>query len=288
MMGYARCLEAGTDYQLLADWLRYWSITSWRQRIEAQQAGRPHQLTFFDEALEGVRKAIDMCLHKATGWHGVDYSAARDELVAQHPEHGELPISMLSDGIRNMFALVADIAFRMIKLNPEMGAKAVDETPGIVLIDEIDMHLHPSWQQQVIGMLRDAFPRVQFVLTTHSPQVLTTVERKHIRILEPIGDEETGRYSIGIRTPETQSKGAPSTDALSHIMGVAPKPDTEEVRKLHQYQRLIEEGKGDNEIASGLRQELINHFGIHHPLIHDCDNLLRRMRLRQRIKQGKE
>ena len=284
MVGYARCLEAGTDYQLLADWLRYWSINSWRQRIEAEQAGRRYQPGFFEDALGVVREAVDRCLGQATGWYGVDYSAARDDLVAQHPDHGELPVAMLSDGIRSMFALVADIAFRMVKLNPGLGQQAAGATPGVVLIDEIDMHLHPAWQQQVVEMLQAAFPRVQFVVTTHSPQVLTTVDCQHIRVLESIHETETGGTRIGLRTPDTQSRGAPSPDALRHVMGVDPRPDVEEVRKLDRYQYLVESNGAESEEAQALRQELVAHFGAHHPLIYECDNLLRRKQLQQRLR----
>ena len=71
----------------------------------------------------------------------------------------------------------------MVRLNPDLGINAVLKTPGIVLIDEVDMHLHPSWQQTVLYDLRKAFPLVQFIVTTHSPQVLTTVPPQSIRAL---------------------------------------------------------------------------------------------------------
>jgi predicted ATP-binding protein involved in virulence len=95
--------------------------------------------------------------------------------VAHHDQHGELSVALLSDGIRNMIGMVADIAFRATKLNPQFGFLAAKETPGVVLIDEVDMHLHPEWQQVVLQSLTTAFPALQFIVTTHSPQVLTTV-----------------------------------------------------------------------------------------------------------------
>ena len=79
--------------------------------------------------------------------------------------------------------MAADLAYRMVRLNPDLGAMAALETPGIVLIDEVDMHLHPSWQQAVVYDVRKAFPNVQFIVTTHSPQVLSTVPAEAIRIL---------------------------------------------------------------------------------------------------------
>lgn len=69
----------------------------------------------------------------------------------------------LSDGLRNAIAMVADIAFRAYKLNPHFGAEAAGRTPGVALIDEVDMFLHPSWQQTIAGALLSAFPGIQFI-----------------------------------------------------------------------------------------------------------------------------
>ncbi len=77
-----------------------------------------------------------------------------------------------------MLALVGDIAYRCYKLNAHLGEEAPQRTHGIVMIDEVDMHLHPSWQQTVLTDLCSAFPKLQFIVTTHSPQVLSTVRRK--------------------------------------------------------------------------------------------------------------
>lgn len=100
-----------------------------------------------------------------------------------HETMGVLPLEALSDGTRSVISMAADLAYRMVRLNPDLGARAALETPGIVLIDEVDMHLHPSWQQAVVYDVRKAFPNVQFIVTTHSPQVLSTVPAEAIRIL---------------------------------------------------------------------------------------------------------
>jgi len=68
-----------------------------------------------------------------------------------------------------MLGMVADIAYRSAVLNPQLGSEAAQKTPGIVLIDEIDLHLHPKWQRRVVEDLRATFPALQFVATTHSP-----------------------------------------------------------------------------------------------------------------------
>ena len=95
-----------------------------------------------------------------------------------------LPFSFLSDGYRNMVALVADVAWRAAVLNPHLGKDAAARSEGVVLIDEIDLHLHPRWQRRVLGNLRRTFPGLQFVTTTHSPQVIASARREEVRVLE--------------------------------------------------------------------------------------------------------
>ena len=72
---------------------------------------------------------------------------------------------MMSDGYRNMIGMIADIAYRCIKLNPHLGVDALKETNGLVLIDELDLHLHPSWQKAIVHELTTSFPKIQFVAT---------------------------------------------------------------------------------------------------------------------------
>ncbi len=80
-----------------------------------------------------------------------------------------LSFSNLSDGTRNFFALIADIAFKCVTLNPHLKEEALKKSSGIVLIDELDLHLHPEWQRKIIVGLKDTFPKIQFITTTHSP-----------------------------------------------------------------------------------------------------------------------
>jgi predicted ATP-binding protein involved in virulence len=84
---------------------------------------------------------------------------------------GERAFSSLSDGFQNILSLGLDLALRALQLNPELGASAFSETPGVVLIDEIDQHLHPTWQLTVAKGFYEAFPKMQFIIATHSPLV---------------------------------------------------------------------------------------------------------------------
>jgi outer membrane protein assembly factor BamA len=93
------------------------------------------------------------------------------------------PWSELSDGYHAFIALIADIARRAVMLNEIDGGVAPERVEGVVLIDEIDLHLHPRWQRVALGGLRRAFPRLQLVVTTHSPQVLSSAENRQVRRL---------------------------------------------------------------------------------------------------------
>jgi predicted ATP-binding protein involved in virulence len=80
-----------------------------------------------------------------------------------------LPFEYLSDGARNMFALLADIAYKCLVLNPHLKERVLADTNGIVLIDELDLHLHPDWQKVIVNTLKTCFPSIQFITTSHSP-----------------------------------------------------------------------------------------------------------------------
>ena len=152
-------------------------------------------VTNYNDTMSAVNQAVGTVL-KPTGWGNLRFSETFGYATVEHPDQGVLAVGQMSDGIRNTIALVADIAWRCVQLNAHLGDAAVRDTEGIVLIDEVDMHLHPEWQQLIVGSLREAFPRIQFIVTTHSPQVLTTVDAESVRIIHPEPDEtEIGRAS---------------------------------------------------------------------------------------------
>jgi len=92
--------------------------------------------------------------------------------------------NQLSDGYRNIIGLAADIAYRCIQLNPHLGENAVKNTEGIVLIDEIDLHLHPKWQRRIVEDLKRIFPKIQFVATTHSPFIVQSLKSDELIVLD--------------------------------------------------------------------------------------------------------
>ena len=117
----------------------------------------------------------------------VEYPFGKPEvLIAKKEVSQNLNINQLSSGERNLLALVGDIAIRLIQLNPKV-ENPLKEGRGIVLIDEIALHLHPLWQRKVIPKLRAIFPEIQFVVTTHSPFVVQSVEASQRYILDEKG-----------------------------------------------------------------------------------------------------
>ena len=125
-----------------------------------------------------------------------------------------IPLRQMSDGYRCSISLVADIAYRMALLNPQLLENVVDETSGVILIDEVDLHLHPSWQQRILGILLSVFPKVQFIVTTHAPSVINSVKQENIRILT---DE-------GIVTAPVEVYGKDVNGILKSVMESSSRP----------------------------------------------------------------
>ena len=172
--GYLNCLAYSSSFKAFAAWYIWIYRAYLSSQIKAFQRHVPLDDTGqrFAQIVEVIKTAVDALVKHATGWHSLEYSEEHHlQLVMQHALHGFMPVDMLSDGLRNTIAMVADLAFRAYKLNPHLGARAALETPGVALIDEVDMFLHPSWQQSILPSLCAAFPQVQFIVSTHSPQV---------------------------------------------------------------------------------------------------------------------
>ena len=162
-------------------------------------------------------------------------------LVSIEVEKGRvetLSIEQLSDGQRAVLALAADLAWRMAQGNPHLENPLMSE--AIVLIDEVELHLHPSWQQRVLIDLQRTFPNTQFIVSTHSPQVLTTVDPEHIVELT----REDGRIRCG--GDGGLDLWAEAGDVLSAVMSVNERPDNKFTRALASYRQLVADGQGES------------------------------------------
>ncbi|MGL5370980.1 MAG: AAA family ATPase, partial [Plesiomonas shigelloides] len=280
LWGYQNCLTAASSYKQFETWYG-WVFRSYRELQIAQLENRLNSqaesaLENFAAAIEVVQRAINILTSTLTGWRDLQYRASMgQQLVMEHPQHGYMPLSMLSDGLRNMVAMVSDIAFRCIKLNPHLGTNAAEKTRGIVLIDEVDMFLHPAWQQQVLGALKEAFPLVQFIVTTHSPQVISTVHSESIRVL---GKNVEGNPVAAI--PSANTYGVPSNSVLHTVMQVDPQPPIHEKVQLQRLTELVDQGLAAKNEAKNLMTDLVKVLGENHPQIQRLQrSIARQLRL---------
>lgn len=198
-----------------------------------------------------------------------------------------LRINQLSDGFRVIIGLVMDLALRMALANGRLADQGHPimnplDLPAIVLIDEVDLHLHPSWQQHVLNDLCKAFRGTQFIVTTHSPQVLTCVDHHCIRVLKQ-RINASGELDTTVDLVDQQTKGVASSDLLAEIMGVDPIPDLPEARNLARYHALIQQNLHSSEEGLKLRTSLEQHFGARHPVILECERMIRLQAFKQKL-----
>ncbi|MDD2509388.1 MAG: AAA family ATPase [Aliarcobacter skirrowii] len=202
--------------------------------------------------LEAVRKAITSMLEEFSNPH-IKTRPLRF-LIEKTIDGVKIlyRIDQLSDGYKTVIAMIMDIAARMAEANPHMENPL--KSNAIVMIDEVDLHLHPRWQQKILIDLQKTFPNAQFVVTTHSPQVLTTVKAEHIQAIV-LEDEMPMIKKFNF------SYGAKSHELLNEILGVDERPQNIQiVQKLNEYLKLVDENKYDSKEAIRLRESLDSLF----------------------------
>ncbi len=132
----------------------------------------------YDTQLQSVRNALSLFMPGFS-----DLTVKRSPLRMIVTKNGEeLTVNQLSDGEKILMAMIGDLARRLAIANPELSNPLEGE--GIVLIDEIDLHLHPKWQRMVVSNLHNVFPNCQFLLSTHSPHVITHVHPENLYLLK--------------------------------------------------------------------------------------------------------
>ena len=286
---YANCLAPESNYKQFEQWFIDKSIQELQEQIKQLKSGRRvfTVASAIEDPIAVVKKAIDHVL-KDIGWNNLNYyHDTIFPLVLEHKDKGRLGVHMMSDGIKNMVALVADIAYRCSLLNSHLGAEAALKSQGIVMIDEVDMHLHPQWQQTIVSGLTQAFPNIQFIMTTHSPQVLSTVAADSIRLLKQGTDAKTGKPYATAEKPNTQSRGITSADILAILMDIDPIPNVKEARWLSAYKTLIQKNQYKTQEAKELWGKLLTHFGQQHQAILECKRLIRLIEMKNKMYKNK-
>ena len=193
---YRGCLDSATSSELLRGWTKKMALIS-------TQEGRVL------DSLQAVYSAVAGCVE---GVERALYDFELDDIALDFKNGSRFPFGFLSDGQRSMTALAADIAMRCVQLNPHLKGDAPKGTDGVVLIDELDLHLHPNWQRRIVGDLTSFFPKLQFVATTHSPFIVQSLDRQGLVNLsdegileekkEPRSVEDVAEETMGVKVPQ--------------------------------------------------------------------------------------
>jgi predicted ATP-binding protein involved in virulence len=199
--GYRDSFDFTIQETALIDWIR-------DQTTASLQLGKD------TVALSVVKSAIVACVEGAAS---VYYDPRYGDLVVLTDHSGPQLLSNLSDGQRIMLTLVGDLARRVAILNPHLANAVLRETAGVVTIDELDLHLHPKWQRRIILDLKTTFPALQFIATTHSPQLIGEAHPEEVRLLDG-----------GQTTTPARSFGIDSSRVLEEVMGTGSRNDSVE------------------------------------------------------------
>lgn len=236
--GYVDALDPASNHRLLAEWM-------YQQTLVELQSGNPVL------QLRAIEQAVCQCVEDATRFY---FDVRSQELLLGQKDNRTTPFSFLSDGYRNWLALVADIAWRAAVLNPHLGENAAAKSTGVVLIDEIELHLHPRWQRRVLENLRRTFPEIQFVATTHSPQVIAGARKDEMRILE----------NNCLAALEPFVEGRDSNSLLEDVFGVPERPEPQQ-QAIDTLARALDDERYD--VARQLLVQIESQVGPDDPAV---------------------
>ncbi|MHB8126435.1 MAG: AAA family ATPase [Desulfitobacteriaceae bacterium] len=223
-VGYTDCLASESNIRML---------TNWCQRMEYTAYQKKSKVAEYESVKQAVCKFMDV-LENTDTKSTIFYDERTGELVYFFNDEA-LPLRYMSAGYLSLIGMVADIAYRMAVLNPGLKNEVTERTSGIVLIDEIDLHIHPKWQWRIAEALMQTFPCVQFISTTHSPIVIASCKNKKVISLF---DADARTPAIELDAEYIKSPyGWRVNDVLNTFMGVderSPevKPQLEEIKQL--------------------------------------------------------
>ena len=183
---YQRCLDPKRGNQTPFEYIKLLGNLA-----SEENDGKP--LPAYEVIMDAVKYSLKEELEPG---QQVLYSSRYGEIAVKNSDGTVINFSALSDGYRNVIKIVTDIATKMCILNPYLEKDTLKLTPGIVVIDELDLSLHPTWQRRIIRILKELFPKVQFICATHSPFIIQSLEPGELIALDTILDEEYSGQSI--------------------------------------------------------------------------------------------
>lgn len=216
---YDESLKGDANFRNFFEWFRN------REDLENERY-RENPKTFIeDRELNAVKETISKFI---PGFKNLRVKRNPLRMVVDKDDK-EFAVNQLSDGEKTYIALIGDLCRRLVLANPTLENPLMGE--GIVLIDEIDLHLHPQWQTEIAEKLCNTFPNIQFIVTTHSPLVITNVKTEQLRVLKT----EDGVTKL---VDNDYSYALPVSIILKDVMGIKnelPKEIEEKIELTHQY-----------------------------------------------------
>ena len=230
LSAYSDSLTGGANFRAFFEWFREREDLENENRKYAEQLIKPEGFQFPDLQLEAVRAALLFFMPEFT-----NLTVRRNPLRMEVEKNGKtLKVNQLSDGEKCLMALVGDLARRMAIANP-LRANPL-EGEGVILIDEIDLHLHPKWQRMIIPKLLDVFPNAQFIISTHSPHVITQVQPESLFLLKQTDSGIVAEQPI-------ESYGKSVDRILEDLMGLETTRPDEVSAKLHDIYSSIDQNQ---------------------------------------------
>ncbi|MDR9877059.1 AAA family ATPase [Pseudomonas allii] len=251
--GYDNSLNRGVDFRRFFEWFREREDSEnetgisasalaeiqriienpesqlWKFLVDSHASSRDRQLT-------AVRSAVGAFM---PGFANLRVQRRPKLHMAIDKSGSTLDVAQLSQGEKSMMALVGDIARRLAMMNPSM------ENPlhgdGVILIDEVDLHLHPKWQRRLIHQFTETFPNCQFILTTHSPLVISDTKDVLCYVLDDGElEERNGLYGLDanqvlLSVMDTDVRNSDVQDRLDRLL------DLLQDKKLKEAKTLFEE-----------------------------------------------
>lgn len=233
-LGYKSSLRETVDFQSAFDWLYRYE--------QSMKKGQEFEGTY-DAFLDALTKAIPALTD-------VMVDSKNNELTAKVTVRGQEPtyqtFDHMSDGFKSIICIVAETAYRCVQLNGFLGKEAVRKTPGVVLIDELDLYLHPRWQQHLLDDLCKAFPLIQFIVSTHSPFIIQSVRKQNLITLDGVNDGTDPIYrSIEEIVTTEMNMETPRSKAYNLML-----------EKAERYYQLVKKGQGNTAEAKKVSKEL--------------------------------
>lgn len=242
---YVDCFHTGANHTAIGEWLLKYELVKLQQKKETP-------------VLEAIKNAARNALEKCID---ISFDFEEGRVIVDFEDNISVPFEHLSDGQRTILGLFCDIARRAAILNPHFEGEANEKTNGVVLIDELDLHLHPRWQISIIENLQKTFPNIQFICTTHSPILLRSIEKEKIIVLENGEQSELDFFT----------KGRDINSILDDLMGV-PKRTKEYENKVDNLFGFLEDENVEK--AEEILNELKKDYGEKDSIVQEAQILL--------------